>query len=141
MYSAGLAAPGLVLQSACFNTLQQQHCMPDGLGIPSLALPFNNSTAQALVPVQCSAGQVQDSLGVCCAGSAPLPGGSNSLLAALQGSSSASLTGSRPLTHQRVVGNGLAAAAAAADKLAQLQQLEMLQQQLRDDVVNLLPLI
>jgi hypothetical protein len=42
-----------------------------------------------------------------------------------------------------VVGNGVAAAAAAVaqDKLAQMQHLEMLQQQLRNEVVNLLPLI
>jgi hypothetical protein len=42
-----------------------------------------------------------------------------------------------------VLGNGVAAAAAAMaqDKLAQMQQLEMLQQQLRNDVVKLLPLI
>jgi hypothetical protein len=138
MYSAGLAAPGPVLESGSFTLQQpqqQQHCLPDGLASSSLALPFNSTPAQAQLPP----GLELDSLNVCCAGSSPLPGGSSSLLAALQGSSGAS----RPLTQQCVVGNGVAAAAAAVaqDKLAQMQHLEMLQQQLRNEVVNILPLI
>jgi hypothetical protein len=139
MYSASLTAHGPVLESGSFTLQQaqqqQQHCLPDGLVSTSLALPFNSTPAQAQLPP----GLELDSLSVCCAGSSPLPGGSNSLLTVLQGSSGAS----GPLTQQRVVGKGVAAAAAAVaqDKLAQMQHLEMLQQQLRNEVVNLLPLI
>jgi hypothetical protein len=129
------------MESGSFNTLQQQQQqqrLPDGVLAHSLALPFNSTTAQAQAHVQLDPSLELDSLSGCCVGSAPLPG-SNSLLAALHGSSSVSCS----LTQQHLVGNSVAAAAAAVaqDKLVHLQQLELLQQQLRNEVVNLLPLI
>jgi hypothetical protein len=74
MYSAGLAAPGPVLESGSFTLQQpqqQQHCLPDGLASSSLALPFNSTPAQAQLPP----GLELDSLSVCCAGSFPAPWG------------------------------------------------------------------